>query len=90
MTAILLLKATPAQIALLSATELVPGLFVGLFAGALVDRLRRRPIMIWADIGHLEYLNVRLRMTMHDIVVTGYDEREGVAFIADNDRLTLP
>ena len=24
--------------------------------------------------------------TMHDIVVTGYDEGEGVAFIADNDR----
>ena len=38
-----------------------------------------RPTMVWADIGHLEYLRVRLRMTMHDIVVTGYDEREGVA-----------
>jgi hypothetical protein len=25
-------------------------------------------------------------MTMHDIVVCGYDEDEGVAFIADNDR----
>jgi hypothetical protein len=45
-----------------------------------------RPTMIWADIGHLDYLRVRLRMTMHDIVVTGYDEREGVAFVADNDR----
>jgi hypothetical protein len=45
-----------------------------------------RPTMIWADIGQLDYLRVRLRMTMHDIVVTGYDEREGVAFVADNDR----
>jgi butirosin biosynthesis protein H-like/uncharacterized protein DUF4872 len=45
-----------------------------------------RPTMIWADIGHLDYLRVKLRMTMHDIVVTGYDEREGVAFVADNDR----
>ena len=45
-----------------------------------------RPTMVWADIQHLEYLRVRLHMTMHDIVVTGYDEREGVAFIADNDR----
>ena len=45
-----------------------------------------RPTMIWADIQHLEYLRVRLQMTMHDIVVTGYDENEGVAFIADNDR----
>lgn len=45
-----------------------------------------RPTMVWADIGELEYLNVRLRMTMHDIVVCGYDESEGIAFIADNDR----
>jgi hypothetical protein len=44
------------------------------------------PTMVWADIGELEYLNVRLRMTMHDIVVCGYDEVEDVAFIADNDR----
>jgi hypothetical protein len=44
------------------------------------------PTMVWADIGELEYLNVRLRMTMHDIVVCGYDEVEGAALIADNDR----
>ena len=44
------------------------------------------PTMVWADIQHLEYLRVKLQMTMHDIVVTGYDEAEGVAFIADNDR----
>jgi hypothetical protein len=45
-----------------------------------------RPTMVWADIQHLEYLRVRLQMTMHDIVITGYDESEGVAFVADNDR----
>jgi hypothetical protein len=45
-----------------------------------------RPTMVWADIQHLEYLRVKLQMTMHDIVVTGYDEAEDVAFIADNDR----
>jgi len=45
-----------------------------------------RPTMVWADIRHLEYLRVRLQMTMHDIVITGYDEGEGVAFVADNDR----
>jgi hypothetical protein len=45
-----------------------------------------RPTMVWADIQHLEYLRVKLQMTMHDIVVTGYDDAEGVAFIADNDR----
>ena len=45
-----------------------------------------RPTMVWADIQHLEYLRVKLQTTMHDIVVTGYDEAEGVALIADNDR----
>jgi Butirosin biosynthesis protein H, N-terminal/Domain of unknown function (DUF4872) len=45
-----------------------------------------RPTMINADILELDYLRVKLSNTMHDIVVTGYDEDEGVAFIADNDR----
>jgi len=45
-----------------------------------------RPTMVNADIKELDYLRVRMNNTMHDIVVTGYDEGEGVAFIADNDR----
>jgi hypothetical protein len=45
-----------------------------------------RPTMVNADIRELEYLRVKLSNTMHDIVVTGYDEGEGVALIADNDR----
>jgi hypothetical protein len=45
-----------------------------------------RPTMVWADIRELDYLRVRLQMTMHDIVITGYDQAEGVAFVADNDR----
>jgi hypothetical protein len=44
------------------------------------------PTMINADILELEYLRVKLSNTMHDIVVTGYDEDDGVALIADNDR----
>jgi MFS family permease len=50
-TAILLLQATPLQITLLSAAEYAPGLLVSFFAGAWVDRLRRRPILIAADLG---------------------------------------
>jgi hypothetical protein len=42
--------------------------------------------MVNADIAELDYLRVKLSNTMHDIVVTGYDEDEGVALIADNDR----
>jgi hypothetical protein len=45
-----------------------------------------RPTMVNADIRELDYLRVRLSNTMHDIVVTGYDEAEGVALVADNDR----
>ncbi|WP_205695559.1 BtrH N-terminal domain-containing protein [Conexibacter sp. SYSU D00693] len=45
-----------------------------------------RPAMVWADIGHLEYLRVRMHNTRHDVVVVGYDEAAGVAFVADNDR----
>ena len=49
--AILVLAAGPLEISALRSAELVAGLIVGLFAVAWVDRLRRRPIMIWADIG---------------------------------------
>jgi hypothetical protein len=45
-----------------------------------------RPTMVNADIRELDYLRVKLSNTMHDIVVTGYDEAEGVALVADNDR----
>jgi hypothetical protein len=44
------------------------------------------PTMVNADIAELDYLRVKLSNTMHDIVVTGYDEDEGVVLIADNDR----
>jgi MFS family permease len=49
--AILILGAGPLEIAALRSAELIAGLFIGLVAGAWVDRLRRRPIMIWADLG---------------------------------------
>jgi MFS family permease len=49
-TAILVLNATPFQLGLLTAARLVPGFLTGLVAGAWVDRLRRRPILIVADI----------------------------------------
>ena len=50
-TAILVLDATPAQVALLAAMDILPGMLVGLHAGAWVDRLRRRPILIATDVG---------------------------------------
>lgn len=49
--AILVLDAGPVEISWIRSAELVAGLVFGLVAGAWVDRLRRRPILIWADLG---------------------------------------
>src|SRR5262245_14137959 len=45
------LGASPLEMSLLRIADMAPALLVGLFAGVWVDRLRRRPIMIWADLG---------------------------------------
>lgn len=50
-TAVLLLHATVAQMSLLVFVETLPTLLIGLFAGVLVDRLPRRPLLIAADVG---------------------------------------
>jgi len=50
-TAILVLDASAIDVAAIRSAEQIAGLVVGLFAGAWVDRLRRRPILIWADLG---------------------------------------
>ncbi|HYU14876.1 MAG TPA: MFS transporter, partial [Candidatus Acidoferrum sp.] len=54
--AALTLDATPWQMGLLSAAGAAPILFVGLFAGVWVDRLRRRPLLIAMDIGRAALL----------------------------------
>lgn len=57
------------------------------WARAAIDR--GAPPMVWADIGELEYLRVRMSNTRHDIVLVDYDEARGVAWVADNDREEL-
>lgn len=47
-----------------------------------------RPVMVWADIAELPYLRVRLSMSRHDIVITGYDDDHQLAYVVDNDRDT--
>ena len=51
LTAVLVLRATPSQMGLLAAAGSLPNLLFGLVAGVWVDRVRRRPILVWADIG---------------------------------------
>lgn len=56
LTAVITLGATPAQLGLLGAVSRMPALLVGLPAGVWVDRLRRRPIMIVADLARAALL----------------------------------
>jgi Na+/melibiose symporter-like transporter len=49
--AVMTLSATPLQMGVLQTMELLPAFLIGLVAGAWVDRLRRRPLLIAADIG---------------------------------------
>jgi MFS family permease len=50
LVAALTLQATPAQMATLVALQYTPPALVSLFAGVLVDRVRRRPLMIATDL----------------------------------------
>jgi predicted MFS family arabinose efflux permease len=58
LTAVLLLGATSAQMGLLRAVGTCPVLLFGFVAGVWIDRLRRRPILIIADIGRAVLLAV--------------------------------
>jgi MFS family permease len=51
LTAVVTLKAGTFEVGALTAVEFAPFLLVGLPAGVWVDRLRRRPILIAADVG---------------------------------------
>jgi MFS family permease len=51
LVAVTLLNATPLEVAALGTVELLPFILFSLPAGAWVDRLRRRPILIAGDLG---------------------------------------
>jgi Na+/melibiose symporter-like transporter len=77
--AIIVLGAGPIEIAVLRSLEFVAGLTVGLVAGAWVDRLPRRPIMIAADLGRALLLaSVPASALLH---VLGMPQLYGVAFL---------
>ncbi|MEJ7748266.1 MAG: MFS transporter [Candidatus Limnocylindrales bacterium] len=56
LVAILTLADGPIEVAVLRGMDLAATLVVGLAAGAWVDRLRRRPVLIWADLGRAALL----------------------------------
>jgi MFS family permease len=51
LVAVVALGATPVQVGLLAAAGELPGLLFGLAAGVWADRLRRRPLLVVADLG---------------------------------------
>ena len=51
LVAILVLGSGALEVALIRSLDLGATLLFGLVAGAWVDRLRRRPVLIWADLG---------------------------------------
>jgi MFS family permease len=53
LVALTVLDATAFQVALLSAAAWLPWLLIGLPAGAWVDRLPARPLMMWCDIASM-------------------------------------
>ena len=58
LTALNVLNASPAQMGFLNAAQTLPFLLVALLAGAWIDRSRKRPIMLMADIGRALFLGL--------------------------------
>ena len=58
LTAVLVLHAPPVALGLLAAARAAPSMIVGILGGTLVDRIRRRPVLIAADLGRAAVLLV--------------------------------
>ncbi len=56
LAALLVLDASATEVAVLTALEWMPWLLISLPAGALIDRMRRRPVLILADVGRAAVL----------------------------------
>jgi Na+/melibiose symporter-like transporter len=68
LAAVLTLQATAAEMGVLQATQAVPALLFGLVAGAVVDRCRRRPVMVWTDVGRAIALGLIPLAAMTDLL----------------------
>src|SRR5450755_278883 len=74
LTAAMLLKASPLQMGILNGAGAAAILIFGLFAGAWADRLRRRPILIAADLGRAAVLGwVPLAVALHRLTIGNLD-----------------
>jgi predicted MFS family arabinose efflux permease len=71
--AILFLDATPAQMGLLETMRAAPVVFLGLFAGVWIDRARRRPFLIVADLGRALLLGL--------VVLAAFTEQLNIIYL---------
>jgi predicted MFS family arabinose efflux permease len=96
LAAILVLGAGAGEVAILRGAELVAGLTVGLVAGAWVDRLRRRPILVWADLGRAALLGsipiafALDALTLAQLVIVAFGAAILTTFFDTADRAFLP
>jgi MFS family permease len=94
--AILLLGAGSGEVAFIRGAELAAGLTIGLVAGAWVDRLRRRPVMIWADLGRAVILAtipiafLANALTLPHLVLVAFATAVLTTFFDVADRAYLP
>jgi MFS family permease len=58
LVAVMTLDASAFQVGLLAAAGQAPLFLFGLFAGAWIERRRRRPILVWADLGRAMLLAI--------------------------------
>ena len=70
LTAVIVLGATPGQMGILSATGGASVLLFSLWAGLIVDRVHRRPVMIAADLGRALLLSsIPVLAVMHVLTI---------------------
>ncbi len=74
LTAILTLHASPPQMAILNGCLFFPPVLAGPWAGLLVDRIRRRPLLITADLGRAAViLTIPLAAITHTLSIVQLD-----------------
>jgi MFS family permease len=96
LAAILVLGVGPVGIGVLRSAELVAAFVVGLIAGAWVDRLRRRPVMIVADVGRalllgsIPFSALLGILTLAQLIVVAFAAAILTTFFDVADRSLLP
>lgn len=68
--AALALKVSPLEFGLLATIEFLPVVVLSLPAGVWVDRLRRRPILIWTDLGRaISLLSIPIAFALNGLTI---------------------